>query len=138
VCLPQGYSQEKDLQILWKEGLHCPKVCHVQIVVFFFTHHCITILPVKEHPILLFILCLPLKGRIGSRKERFRFQEGDIHSHIEPTGRGVIASVALLMHGVAQEKTPKSTLVQFGSLVLMKMHISHTPKYSRREHEGCG
>jgi hypothetical protein len=36
---------------------------------WFFTHHCITILPVKVHPILFFILCLPLKGRIGSEKK---------------------------------------------------------------------
>jgi hypothetical protein len=105
---------------------------------WFFTHHYITILPVKVHPILFFTLCFPLKGRIGSRKERFRFQKGYIHSHVEPTVRGVIASVALLMHGVAHEKTPKSTRVQFGLLVLVKMHISHAPKYSRMEHKGRG
>jgi hypothetical protein len=104
---------------------------------FFFTSYYITVWPVKVCPILFFIMCLPLRDRIGYGEEWFRFQ-GDIHSHIEPTGRGIIASVALLMHGVTQEETSESTWVHFGALILVKMDISHAPKYLGREHKGRG
>jgi hypothetical protein len=103
---------------------------------FFFTSYYIIVWTVKVHPILFFIMCLPLRDIIGYGEEWFRFQEGDIHSHIKPTGRGIIASVALLMHGVTQEETSESTWVQFGALILVKVYISHAPKYSGREHEG--
>jgi len=73
-----------------------------------------------------------MKGRIGSWEKKFRLDEGDIHSDIHAASRGVIASITFLVHGVAQEKTAEGTRVQFGALVLMKMHKGHTSKYSGR------
>jgi hypothetical protein len=84
------------------------------------------------YPILLFISCLPLKSRVGSWEKRFRLDEGDIHSDIHAASRGVIASITFLVHGVAQEKAAEGIGVQFGALVLVKMHIGHTSKYSGR------
>jgi hypothetical protein len=37
---------------------------------------------VKVQPILLFILYLPLKRRVGGREKSVGLQEGDIHSYI--------------------------------------------------------
>jgi hypothetical protein len=77
-------------------------------------------------------------GKVGGWEKWFRLHEGDIHSHIHAVGRRVIASITLLAHSVAQEETAEGAWVQFGALVLVKMHIDHTPKYSGREPEESG
>ena len=52
-------------------------------------------------PIQLFIVCLPLKRRIGWMIEHLRLEEGDIHSNIESLVCWIIAPVTFLICGIA-------------------------------------
>ena len=86
--------------------------------------------------ILLVILCLPLRRRIGRSRRviHFRLGKSDIHSNIQSTGMRVVATVPFLMEVVPHKNTTKSTRVKFRPLIFMKMNKCNTSKNPRWEY----
>lgn len=97
--------------------------------------------PIKSQPIQLFyLLCLPLKRRIGCArgKKCVRIKKRDFHSHIGALIYGIIAAISLLIYTIPQKQSLNDTWVKFCALVFMEMNKRNTTKDSRQKHKYRG